>query len=104
MFDLEKYTDALTYEDFAPYLNQIFKMKLAGEELGDLELTKAEITGPSLFKGYRDNFWLQFRDTSGIKHSQDTYELEHPHKGSIQVFLIPYRKNAESMYYQAVFS
>jgi len=103
MFEAEK-DDVLTYEDFAPYLNQIFQMKLSEGESAELELIEAEITGPSPFKGYRDHFWLQFRDASGIKRWQDTYELEHPQKGSIQVFLIPYGKDAEGMYYQAVFS
>jgi hypothetical protein len=103
MFEPEK-NDVLTYEDFAPYLNQIFKMKLSGEELAELELIEAEISGPSHRKDFRDNFWLQFRDASGIKRWQDTYELEHPKKGSIQIFLIPYAKDAKGMYYQAVFS
>jgi hypothetical protein len=104
MFEPEKYQDVLTYQDFAPYLNQIFKMKLSEQESTDLELIEAKITGPSPFQGYRDNFWLQFRDTCGIQRSQNTYELEHPKKGSIQIFLIPYAKDAKGMYYQAVFS
>ena len=104
MFDPEKSNEVLTYEDFAPYLNQIFKMKLSEPESAELELIEAEITGPSHFKGFRDNFWLQFRDASGISRPQHTYELEHPKKGIIQVFLIPYAKDAQGMYYQAVFA
>jgi hypothetical protein len=104
MFDPEKYNDVLTYEDFAPYINQIFKMILSEEESAELELIEAEITGPSHLKGFRDNFWLQFRDASGIERCQNTYELAHPKKGSIPVFLIPYGKDAKGMYYQAVFS
>jgi len=87
MFDPTQYHDVLTYEDFAAYLNHIFKMTLSED-----------------FKGYRDNFWLQFRDASGIQRCQDTYELAHPKRGPIPVFLIPYAKDAKGMYYQAVFS
>jgi len=104
MFDPEKNKDVLTYEDFAPYINQIFKMILSEEESAELELIEAEITGASHLKDFRDNFWLQFRDATGIERSQNTYELEHPKKGSIPVFLIPYAKDAKGMYYQAVFS
>lgn len=104
MFDPEKHKDALMYEDFEPYLSQIFKMKLSEQESAELELIEAEITGPSPFKGFRDNFWLRFRDVSGIFRPQNTYELEHPKKGIIRVFLIPYAKDAEGMHYQAVFS
>ncbi len=104
MFDPTKYDDVLTYEDFAPYLNHIFKMTVSEEESAELELIQAEITGPSHFKDYRDNFWLQFRDAGGIQRCQDTYELAHPKKGPIPVFLIPYAKDAKGMYYQAVFS
>ncbi len=92
--------DNLHYDDFLAHLNSRFQMKV-GEATHELELTNVIENSPS---PRQEQFVLHFRAPLTAPPNQSIYELTHGQLGSGTMFLVPVNRNAEGLFYEAVFN
>jgi hypothetical protein len=96
----------LRYEDFTPYVWQIFLYTRFDDTNVSLSLRliKAEKTGTSPIEGYRDNFRLLLQEVGGENRGQAQCVLQHPERGKIELLLIPTIPDPEGTVYQVIFA
>ena len=95
--------DKLTKERFEPITGSVFTLRLGENTTLPLQLTVVAGNG---LKGTasREQFSLHFRGPATPSLVQRTYRLEHPQFGALEIFLVPIRKDADGMIYEAVFT
>jgi hypothetical protein len=95
--------DKLTKETFEPLKSHRFRLSLGDRAPLPLEL--AAVLGNGL-KGAasREQFSLHFRGPHMPALPQRTYSLEHDQLGTLDIFLVPIRRDASGMTYEAVFT
>jgi len=95
--------DKLTKESFEPIKGSVFTVRLGEDTTLPLELTVVAGNG---LKGAasREQFSLHFRGPATPALVQRTYRLEHPQLGALEIFIVPIRKDADGMIYEAVFT
>lgn len=92
--------DSLHCEDFAAHLNSRFQMR-AGNQTWEIELVEALDKSPS---PSQEQFALQFRAPLDAPPFQALFELEHATLGKGGMFLVPVTRNAQGLYYEAIFN
>jgi hypothetical protein len=94
----------INFQDFSGYLNQTFNIHFGGEVVLPSELIEAtELTGYSPLE--RKPFSIVFRtQQKGEYYQQATFNIQHPEKGDISMFLVPKGFDNIGMKYEAVFS
>ncbi|TCO70009.1 DUF6916 family protein [Marinisporobacter balticus] len=94
MIDLQ----TLAKAHFEEHLHTYFKMHVAEDVCVDLELIESEDHS----NDHIDSFSLIFK--APLKHAfpQGTYKLEHLKVGTLHLFLVPIKKDADGLYYQAI--
>ena len=90
--------DELTVKDFAPLVNDRFRIVLDGSPALEVELVEVEEIPRE--PGGRVPFSLVFRGGPSPPLPQAIYRLEHDGLGAIEIFLVPIAADR----YQAVFS
>jgi len=95
--------DKLTKEIFEPMMGTVFEVQLAEGQRLPLELSAVRGNG---LRGMakREQFSLHFRGPASPALVQRIYRLEHPQLGALEIFLVPIRKDADGMIYEAVFT
>ncbi|HYP25938.1 MAG TPA: hypothetical protein VE262_04390 [Blastocatellia bacterium] len=94
-------TELMKMGDFAPHLNTKFVMHLGESETRELELTDArQIT----LTDEQDEFALLFLGPDDSPPAQGIYKLSHEAMGSLEIFLVPIRKDQNGVTYEAVFN
>jgi hypothetical protein len=83
---------------FAGHLNSTFRVR--HEPTTELELV--EVTDGSA--GDHINFSLQFRGPLQPVLLQQIYQVEHDGLGRFDLFIVPIRRDAHGLYYEAVFN
>jgi len=97
--------DQLGSTDFAPYLNQIFRLRLEGIEPLELELVQVAPAGQLARPGSREPFSLQFLGPVSSQYLvQHIYRLEHDALGALDIFLVPLGPEDGRMRYEAIFN
>jgi hypothetical protein len=95
--------DKVTKETFEPIKGGVFELLLAGGQTLPLELSAVLGTGlRGLAK--REQFSLHFRGPATPVLPQKIYRLQHPSVGALEIFLVPIRRDASGMTYEAVFT
>ena len=95
--------DKLTKETFEPIKGVVFELSLSEGQTLPLELTAVLGTGlQGMAK--REQFSLHFRGPATPALVQRTYRLEHAQLGTLEIFLVPIRRDAAGMIYEAVFT
>ena len=95
--------DKLTKETFEPLIGGAFELSLGEGQTLPLELSAVLGTGlQGMAK--REQFSLHFRGPASPALVQRTYRLEHAQLGSLEIFLVPIRRDATGMMYEAVFT
>lgn len=94
----------LTLNDFTPFLNQVFKIHISDEIILDTELIQStQLNNYSSLE--RNPFSLVFRVAQKNEYyEQGIFTLEHPEKGTFDLFLTPLGFDTIGMKYEAVFS
>lgn len=92
--------DNLHYDDFLPHLNSRFQMTADGAT-HELELMRVTENSPS---PRQEQFVLLFRALLTAPPEQGIYPLQHEQLGSGAIFLVPVSRNAEGLFYEAVFN
>jgi hypothetical protein len=99
-----KTLDQLQNSDFVPYLNQTFTVRIEGIEPIDLELVFATEKSTGIRPGVRRPFSLHFLGPVSSQYLlQNTYKLEHPELGVLDLFLVPLGPEEGRMRYEAIF-
>jgi hypothetical protein len=95
--------EALTAEDFEPFVDQAFDVEVDGPQ-STVELTLGSVgtLGPSP-RG-RHPFSLLFRGPDEPSFGQGTYRLRHPVFGEIELLLVPVQPWGEGREYEAIFA
>jgi hypothetical protein len=95
--------DKLTKETFEPVKGDVFQLSLGEGATLPLELSAVLGTG---LKGAaaREQFSLHFRGPIAPALDQRIYRLEHAQLGVLDIFLVPIRRDAFQMTYEAVFT
>ena len=97
--------DKLANTDFAPHLNQTFRIRLDGIEPIDLELVSVTQEGSASRPETRHPFSLQFIGPVSPRYLlQHTYRLEHVEMGALELFLVPLGPQEGRMRYEAIFT
>ena len=100
-----KTLEQLQSSDFALYLNQTFIVRLKGMERIELELVLVTERGKGFRPGARLPFSLHFLGPVSSQYLlQNTYQLEHPEMGALDIFLVPLGPEEGRMRSEAIFS
>ena len=95
-------TGKMKREDFEPHLNTNFRLLHGGPEPLELELIEITGGGRALANSY--SFSLIFRGGLHFRLEQHIFTLEHDELGTLDIFLVPIKHDAEGFYYEAVFN
>ena len=95
--------DKLTKETFEPIKGGVFELSLGEGQTLPLELSAVLGTGLQ-GTAKREQFSLHFRGPASPALVQRTYHLEHAQLGTLEIFLVPIRRDAAGMIYEAVFT
>ena len=99
-----KTLEQLQSNDFVPYLNQTFTIRLDGIEPIGLELVRVTQSGTGFRPGARQPFSLHFLGPVSSQYLlQHMYPLEHPEMGVLDLFLVPLGPEEGRMRYEAIF-
>ena len=86
---------------FVENLGSKFRLQLEGSDWIELDL----IDVSELQKGpHQEMFSIVFRCSSEKVLPQRIYHLDHERMGELDLFLVPIKKDAEGVYYEAVFN
>lgn len=91
----------LNLASFAEHLQTKFQAHVDDSQSVELLMTSATDcgTGPG-----REQFSIIFRGPLDSLLVQRMYRLEHPQMGTLDLFLVPIKKDADGFYYEAAFA
>jgi len=95
--------DKVTKQTFEPIKGGVFELVLGEDRTIPLELSAVLGTGLQ-GAASREQFSLHFRGPSTPVLPQKIYRLQHPSLGALDIFLVPIRRDASGMTYEAVFT
>ena len=90
-----------TKEDFKGVIGSTFRALMADGGHFDLVLEGVE---EHVSSDVQENFSLKFRTVPDNAPMQNTYRLEHSELGEMDIFLVPIKRDAEGLVYEAVFN
>jgi hypothetical protein len=97
--------EQLTATHFAALQGETFELQLEGAE--PLPLVLVEVTegatDPRRPAPRRTSFSITFRGPATPHLPQQIYSIEHPKLGALEIFIVPIRRDAQGLYYEAVF-
>jgi len=86
---------------FVENMGSKFRLRLEGSDSAELELVEVS----EQQKGaHQEMFSIIFRCPSETVWPQGIYHLAHERMGELDLFLVPINKDAEGVYYEAVFN
>ena len=95
--------DKVTKDTFEPIKGDIFRLALSDDEHVPLELAAVLGTGLQGLAS-REQFSLHFRGPATPELPQRIYRLQHSELGTLEIFLVPIKRDAGGMTYEAVFT
>jgi hypothetical protein len=93
--------DNLSENIFRDNLNTPFSIRRGDADVVELELVECKDLGST---PGQEQFSILFAGPLEPFLQQMTYEMKHETLGEVSIFLVPVRKDAEFMYYEAVFN
>lgn len=93
----------MTLEKFSPHLNSKFPLKLEPEGAGVVELELVEVLDLGSTPK-QEQFSLVFRGPLSPRLMQAIYSLEHSEMGTLEIFIVPFKRGQDGMYYEAIFN
>lgn len=89
----------LSKADFDPHINTQFSFCQENNNV-NLELIETRDCSSKNVNG----FSLLFKGPLDKEYPQKIYPLEHPKIGKLEIFIVPVNKDAEGIYYEAIFT
>ena len=90
-----------TRADFSQQVGTIFEAASPGDEKLELTLTALD---EIVVSDVQENFTLLFRAPAGTPPAQGIYGLSHEQLGTMDIFLVPVKQDADGLYLEAVFN
>ena len=90
-----------TKEDFKGAIGSTFHVSRIDGDGFELVL---ESVKEHVSSNVQENFSLKFRTDPDAAPMQNTYRLVHAGLGEMDLFLVPIKRDAEGLYYEAVFN
>jgi len=90
-----------TKGEFSSHLDTIFRAHPDDGPVFDARLVNIET---AVSNEVQENFSLMFRAPGDAPPVQSIYRLEHDTLGAMDLFLVPVKKDADALYYEAVFN
>jgi hypothetical protein len=94
-------TGRLEHAAFFGNLNSTFRLQVEGSDWVDVELVEVSELNTT---PRQEIFSIVFRCRSSVIFPQRIYRLEHDKMGQFDLFLVPIRKDNQSVDYEAVFN
>ena len=94
-------SENINHAALLPHCHSKFRL-LAGDS-GAVELELVEV-GQLQSTTRQESFAIQFRGPAAFVLPQRTYPLEHAALGTLEIFLVPIRRDEQGVYYEAVFN
>jgi ribosomal protein S18 acetylase RimI-like enzyme len=98
---LESMAELLKMDDFAKHLNTRFTMHLGETDALELELVS---TRQLSLSDEQDEYSLLFLGPDKSPVAQGTYRLTHDEMGTLDIFLVPIRKDVKGVTYEAIYN
>lgn len=101
-----KMSEVLHLEQFIPYLNSVYSIRLQDGSLYKAELIEAAPLSntDTLEDSEREPFSVVFKLEDGVELPQRLYDLTHPVAGAHALFLVPVHLPRSGHYLEAVFN
>ena len=94
-------SELMKMDDFARHMNTRFTMHLGESGTRELELIEArQIT----LTDEQDEFSLLFLGPDDSPAAQGIYKLSHEAMGTLEIFLVPIKRDRSGLTYEAVFN
>lgn len=94
-------SERLEHAEFLENQGSTFSLQLEGSDPFELELIEVS----ELRKGpLQEMFSIVFRSRSETVLPQRIYRLKHERLGEMDLFLVPIKKDADGVYYEAIFN
>jgi hypothetical protein len=91
----------LSHEAFAQNLNT--KFAAPANEGQPVELELIEVSELKTFPG-QESFAVVFRGPNEATLGQGMRAFAHPRMGQFELFIVPFKQDAEGLYYEAIFN
>jgi hypothetical protein len=98
---VEGMAELLRMDDFAKHLNTRFTMRVGEAEALELELVSARQISLS---DDHDEYSLVFLGPDNSPVAQGIYRLTHDVMGTLDIFLVPIKKDEKGVAYEAIFN
>jgi hypothetical protein len=93
--------EKLTRQSFSERLNSKFQLFISADSAIEIELVEVEQRRST---PRQEQFSVVFRVPASVPAQQGVYRVKHDDLGEFELFLVPYRKEAEAIYFEAFFN
>ena len=91
----------LTLQTFSDLLNSKFQMFISDDSSVEIELVEVEQRRST---PRQEQFSVVFRVPASVPAEQGVYRIKHDELGEVELFLVPYKKEGEDIYFEAFFN
>jgi hypothetical protein len=93
--------EKLTRESFSEHLNSKFQLLGADDATVEIELVEVEQRRST---PRQEQFSVVFRVPASVPAHQGVYKVKHDVLGEFEIFLVPYKRDQDSVYFEAFFN
>jgi hypothetical protein len=91
----------LTRSSFSEQLNSKFQLFIEAETAVEIELVEVEQRRST---PRQEQFSVVFRMPASVPARQGVYRMKHDNLGEFEIFLVPYKREQDSIYFEAFFN
>jgi len=93
--------ERLTKTSFAEQLNSKFQLFVEADTAVEVELVEVEQRRST---PKQDQFSVVFRAPASVPPRQGVYKMKHDSMGEFEIFLVPYLREQDAIYFEAFFN
>lgn len=93
--------EKLTRQSFSDRLNSKFQLFISADSAVDIELVEVEQRRST---PRQEQFSVVFLVPASVPAVQGVYRVKHDDLGEFELFLVPYKQEAEATYFEAFFN
>jgi hypothetical protein len=94
-------TNIVSKEAFEATLHSEFLMQLDADQAVSMQLVEYKL---QLHNALQECFTLLFQAPGDAPNAQSLRTLQHPTLGELEMFLVPVKRTADGLFYEAVFN
>ncbi len=93
--------EKLNRQSFSDLLNSKFQLFISPDSTVEIELVEVEERRST---PRQEQFSVAFRVPASVPALQGVYRVKHDNLGEVELFLVPYKQEAEATYFEAFFN